>query len=322
MQKISIIVPIYNVAPYLEQCLNSLFRQTIATDIEYLLIDDASTDNSLAIARNMAAQHPELNITIITNSTNRGLASTRIIGINNAKGEYLMCVDSDDWIEPDMAETLLQAATNTNADIVSSPFFSNHNKHQEVMAFASNTMAIDINRAPINVQYFSLCNKLILRRLIVDNNLFAIDKRNCWEDLSVTCRALALAKRNTVVNIPLYHYRVNPISLTHQNHKKRLADHLFYADMLNEWFQQQGQDFNNKYSRFLLHLKFSAKIKMLRGETLEITRWKNTYPEVNRHITHATSTLAMHYRIAFWLLAHCPASIAIAAARLLGKNAQ
>ncbi|MGN0214535.1 MAG: glycosyltransferase family 2 protein [Muribaculaceae bacterium] len=319
---VSIITPVYNTEQYLEQCLQSLFAQTIAPNIEYIFVNDASTDSSPKILNTAVQQHNNLNISIVTNPTNQGSAYTRNIGIQRAQGQYLMFVDSDDWIEPDMAETLLQAATNTNADIVSSPFFSNHNKHQEVMAFASNTMAIDINRAPINVLHFSLWSKLIRRNLIIDNLIYATHRHDCWEDLSVTCRALALAKRNIVVNLPLYHYRVNPDSLTHQNHKKRLADHLFYADMLNEWFKQQGKSFSLSYQPFLLRLKFTAKIKMLRGTPIEITRWKNTYPETNKQICKASRTLALHYRIAFWLLAHCPTSIAIAVARLVGLKAE
>ncbi len=318
---ISIITPVYNTEQFLGQCLQSLFAQTIAQQIEYIFIDDASTDNCPGMLKSAAEQHSNLNIRVVTNTHNQGSAASRNTGIQLARGKYLMFIDSDDWIEPDMAETLLHAATSNNADVVASPFFINNGNNQQVMRFAGSCLKIDINHAPINVLHFSLCNKLTRRSLIVDNHLLAQDHRNCWEDLSTCCRVLALARRNIVVNIPLYHYRVNLESLSHQNHKKRLDDHLYYALHIDEWFRSHGDDFYNKHHSFLLHLKFAAKIKMLRGEPIEITRWKSTFAEVNSHIIKATQTLALPYRIAFILLAICPTPLAIAAARLLRRKA-
>ena len=318
---ITLIAPIYNAADYLAQCLQSLFAQTIAQQIEYILIDDASTDCSLQVLNDAVKQHTNLNIRVVINPTNQASAATRNAALRMAHGTYVMFVDSDDWIEPDMAETLLHAATSNNADVVASPFFFNFWNKQQAMRFAGACLKIDINHAPINVLHFSLCNKLTRRSLIVDNHLLAQDHRNGWEDLSTCCRVLALARRNIVVNIPLYHYRVNPDSQTHQNHKKRLDDHLFYALHIDEWFRSHGDDFYNKHHSFLLHLKFAAKIKMLRGEPIEITRWKSTFAEVNSLIIKATQTIALPYRIAFILLAICPTPLAIAAARLLRRKA-
>lgn len=318
---ITLITPVYNTERFLAQCLQSLFAQTIAQQIEYIFIDDASTDNCPRMLKSAAEQHGNLNIRVVTNTHNQGSAASRNSGIRLAHGKYVMFVDSDDWIEPDMAETLLHTATTNNADVVATPFYINSEHSQRVITFAGSLMKIDINHAPIDVLYFALWNKLTRRSLIVDNGLFATDHRNCWEDLAVCCRALALARRNMVVNIPLYHYRVNPNSQTHQNHKKRLDDHMFYARHIDEWFRSHGDDFYNKHHSFLLHLKFAAKIKMLRGEPIEITRWKSTFAEVNSHIIKATQTLALPYRIAFILLAICPTPLAIAAARLLRRKA-
>ncbi len=318
---ITLIAPIHNAADYLAQCLQSLFAQTIAQQIEYILIDDASTDCSLQVLNDAVKQHTDLNIRFVINPTNQGSAATRNAALRMAHGKYVMFVDSDDWIEPDMAETLLHAATTGNADVVATPFFINSDGSQTVMSFAGSPMKIDINHAPIDVLHFSLCNKLTRRSLIVDNGLFAVGNHNCWEDLAVCCRALALARRNMVVNIPLYHYRVNPNSQTHQNHKKRLDDHMFYARHIDEWFRSQGKEFHNKHRSFLLHLKFAAKIKMLRGEPLEITRWKTTFPEVNSNIVKASQNIALHHRVAFVLLALCPTSLALAAARLIRRTA-
>ena len=317
---ISAIVPIYNAEAYLPHCLDTLFGQTIAQDIEYIFIDDASTDASMNILREAVAKHINLDIKCITHPKNMGLAVARRTGIENSSGKYLMCLDSDDYFEPNMAELLLKSAAESAADIVMSSFFMSFESHEEPQRFA--TSKADINEMPISVAYFTLCGKLIRRSLIIDNNLFAEPGINCWEDLSITSRAMALTDRIAMLNTPLYHYRQNSASLTHSGHKKRLADQIFYADYLKRWFKAQGADFYNKHISFLERMQFSAKIKMLRGDVIEVTRWKNTYPFSCSKIIALSSQFGICYRIAFLALNACPTRLAIAVAKMLGKKAE
>ena len=111
---ISIIVPVYNTEPYLPQCLDSILAQTY-TDLEILLIDDGSTDRCGEICNQYAARDPRIRV---FHTENRGLSAARNLGLDQAKGDYIGFVDSDDWIEPDMYEVLLQKAEETKADIV------------------------------------------------------------------------------------------------------------------------------------------------------------------------------------------------------------
>ena len=317
---ISAIVPIYNVEAYLPHCLDTLFGQTIAHDIEYIFIDDASTDASMNILREAVAKRSDLDVVILSNKTNQGSSTTRNTAFHRASGEYIMCLDSDDYFEPNMAELLLKSATKSAADIVMSSFFMSFESHEEPQRFA--TSKADINEMPISVAYFSIWGKLIRRRLIIDNNLFAEPGINCWEDLSITSRAMALTDRIAMLNTPLYHYRQNSASLTHSGHKKRLADQIFYADYLKRWFKAQGADFYNKHIPFLERMQFSAKIKMLRGDVIEVTRWKNTYPFSCSKIIALSSQFGICYRIAFLALNACPTRLAIAVAKMLGKKAE
>lgn len=320
---ISIIIPVYNTSKFLKECIDSLFSQTIAQRIQYVFINDASTDCSLQLLQKYKAKHPFLNIVVISNQKNSGLATTRNTGIKHAEGKYLMFVDSDDWIEPNMAETLLNEAITYDADIVTSAFYINTPTEQQVMLYNESERELDINSAPNDVLHFSLCNKIILRSLIVDNKLSACDSVNCWEDLSVTSRAIALAKRNVILNTPLYHYRKSgQESLSSANHKAILRDHLKYVDFLEEWFTKQGDDLHNKHIDFLQRLKFVAKIKMLRGDVVEISRWKNTYPDTNRMITKVAKQYSAAARLAFWAAAICPTPVVKLIASLIGKRAE
>lgn len=112
--KISIILPVYNVAPYLSRCLDSLVGQTLR-DIEIIAINDCSSDDSLAILQAYATV--DKRITILNNKINLKLAGTRNVGLEKAQGEYISFIDSDDYIELDFLEKLYLLAKCEDADI-------------------------------------------------------------------------------------------------------------------------------------------------------------------------------------------------------------
>ena len=116
MPAISVIVPIYNVEPYLSQCLDSIISQTLA-DIEIICVNDGSTDNSLQILQKYAAQDNRIKI---INQPNQGLSAARNSGIDVATGEFIGFVDSDDYIAPDFYETLYTVAKKYKANIAAS----------------------------------------------------------------------------------------------------------------------------------------------------------------------------------------------------------
>lgn len=110
---ISVIVPVYNVEKYLRKCVESILNQTY-TDLEVILVDDGSTDNCPQICDGLAALDSRIRV---VHKSNGGLSSARNAGIDIAKGEYVGFVDSDDTINPQMYERMLQAMSATNADI-------------------------------------------------------------------------------------------------------------------------------------------------------------------------------------------------------------
>lgn len=114
MPKISVIVPVFNVEIYLDQCIQSLINQTLI-DIEIICIDDCSTDNGYKILQKYAKL--DSRIRIIRNKKNSGLATSRNNGLKIAKSPYLMFCDSDDWYEPNMCEHMLDLITKNKADI-------------------------------------------------------------------------------------------------------------------------------------------------------------------------------------------------------------
>lgn len=103
--KVSIIVPIYGVEKYIERCARSLFEQSFK-DIEYIFVNDCTTDASMSILASVIRDYPGYNIHIINKKTNEGLPQARKTGVIASTGEYIMHVDSDDWLEPKAIEKL------------------------------------------------------------------------------------------------------------------------------------------------------------------------------------------------------------------------
>ena len=115
MIKVSVVVPAYNMENYIHQCMNSLLKQTLE-EIEFLIVDDGSKDNTLEILKEYEAKYPEK--VRVFHKENGGQSSARNLALQHAKGEYLGFVDSDDWTDPKMFEVMYQKAKADDADIV------------------------------------------------------------------------------------------------------------------------------------------------------------------------------------------------------------
>ena len=116
---VSVLVPVYNVSKYIERCAHSLFQQTF-DDIEYVFVNDCSPDDSIKKLQKVIEQYPnrKKRVQIIHHDKNRGASVSRNTCLENSTGKYIQFIDSDDWIESDMIETMYNKAETESADIV------------------------------------------------------------------------------------------------------------------------------------------------------------------------------------------------------------
>lgn len=206
--KLSIIIPVYNSEAFLEKCLTSLLRQTMS-NFEILLINDGSTDNSLFICENFAAN--DTRVKVFTQS-NAGQSKARNVGLDNARGEYITFVDSDDWVDRDYYQRLLETAQKYDADVVcgsiirerkySRKFRINY-QDEEVYIFPQ--QKIDAAKVP------DMCyvwNKVYKKSFLDSINLRFIEGM-FFEDVDFVTRAVYFS--NKIVTVPgtYYHYWTN-----------------------------------------------------------------------------------------------------------------
>lgn len=212
--KISIIVPVYNTSKYLKKCLNSIIKQSLKA-IEIICINDGSTDESLKILE----EYTELDdrIKIIT-QTNKGLSSARNRGIEIARGEYILHIDSDDWIDKGYFEKVYLAAKENNADIVITDFYYS-TLGRETYA-KDNTLKKEIDKIECINNIFLLAgkptvwNKLIRTELYKKNKIRHPLNINLGEDLATIPLLIYNSNKIIKINEAYYHYVYNDNSIT------------------------------------------------------------------------------------------------------------
>ena len=229
MIKISIIVPVYNVEKYISRCLNSLINQTL-DDIEIICVNDCSVDNSFQIVKEYAAR--DSRFVLIEHETNQGLGSARNSGIGIASGEYIIFIDSDDYIDTDYCEKLYNTAKKYDADIVVTNLLKHKKRYNRYnVFFKSIKEAIDlsdkINICKDNKQRFFNATNKIFRNDFLKYNKILFQVGCYFEDVMFTVKSIFLA--NKIVSCPevAYHYMENPSSIVKSKNsvEKKKRDH-------------------------------------------------------------------------------------------------
>ena len=241
MVKVSVIVPIYNVSKYLNQCLTSLAAQTLEQDMfQVILIDDGSTDDSGEIANYFAKKYSNFEV---YHTLNQGVSLSRKLGVKKAKGEYIGFVDGDDFCDTNMFKELLEKAESNELDIVACRNYSFTEKgvedcittslyddkiaetYQEVFKGVITCTIIDGTESVV------LWNKLYKRKLFDE---YVIDFGNdILEDYLINMQCLKHTERFMQISKPLYYYRISANSLS-RSFKPEIFDRLLEVQSKKE----------------------------------------------------------------------------------------
>lgn len=204
--KISVVVPVYNSAPYLEQCLGSILAQTY-TNLEVVAVNDGSTDDSLKILHDLAEKDSRV---VIISQNNSGVSSARNAGLQIATGEWISFIDSDDELEPDMYETLMDLTRKHEADIVHCGYkrICLDGTQKDVRGTGELIIqgSTEASRCMLTGKYFScgLWNKLYRRELFED--VWFDTNLRINEDILVNVQVFCRAKTIVFLDVPKYHY--------------------------------------------------------------------------------------------------------------------
>lgn len=224
MAKVSIIIPVYNPAQYLIKCLESVCGQTLR-DIEIILINDCSTDGSLLLLQEYAKR--DNRIKLIDLKENKGAAVARNIGIENASGEYLGFVDSDDFIDLNFYERLYEKASRTEADAVKGNIIMYHPQTNSTVLESWIDINYLVKKHKANFCYF-FTSAIYKSSLIKENSVNFLEGLIHFEDPYFTIKAALFYQKLEVIDDVFYYYVNNQDSSSRKkfttNHIESLID--------------------------------------------------------------------------------------------------
>lgn len=287
--KVSILIPAYNAAAFLPKCLDSVLNQTYQ-DLQVVIVDDGSKDKTLEVCHKYAEKDSRIEV---YHQVNQGVAATRNHLLEKVKGDYVLFVDADDWIELDMVEYLVSLATELDAEMVMCDRVINDAKPSVIEPKISILPQEEAIRDFIHHDYFvgALWNKLF-KKSVVEGLSF--HKDICYgEDALFTWDVLQRVKNVVASDKQLYHYYMNEESISHQSFgEKKLTGHKTWTILTKEveekWPQYTGL-VHGVFARSDMHLLQAAA--------------QSNYPK-DEHICELQRNVRKNYKFLKPLLKH------------------
>ena len=303
--KVSVILTIYNREKYIEKCVRSLLEQTL-DNIELVVVDDASTDSSLAILNNVLEEYPDRKpqVKLICLKTNAGRAVARQTGIDHVKGEYVIHVDSDDWVDSDMLELLYSKAKETDADIVGCNVTHEYGTKQRIFKQSySGDVEEDIRRLLNGKLFPSLCTSLTRTSIIRENGITFPQGLDTGEDLLFNLQLYLHANKVVGIENASYHYRHTEDSGSFQHTEKSIKSVIEVARRTEALMRETGN--YEKYEQEILFRKFSMKCALVTDfKNKDYNKeWLNLFPETHSYIWKYKQ-FSRKRRVELWLAAH------------------
>lgn len=258
--KVTIGVPVYGVERYIERCARSLFEQTY-TDIEYIFVDDCSPDKSIDILRQVIEEYPfrEDQIHIVRHVRNRGLAAARNTAVEEATGEFITWVDSDDYVEHNMVESLLNMQQEAHSDIVSCDAIFHFPDYDLKCSQVDSLDSKDLTLKTLSGRTLvSIWGRLIRLSIYKQYDIKALEGYNMGEDYQVIPILLYFAKKVSVLHIPLYHYNCTDLNTYTGSFSEQKSRQVYKAvSLLNSFFRDKGEEYISaiEYAYTLLLIK-------------------------------------------------------------------
>ncbi len=290
----------YNAASFIEKCLISLFTQTKTNGVEYILVDDCSSDNSISIAKEIISRHSEISATIFKHDHNQGVAKARDTGFKSAVGEYILHLDSDDWFESTMLEELFNKAKDEDSDIVVCDFWWDYRSHKNYSSQETpNNNVEGLNDLLLGKNFTVLWNKLFKRTLITDNNIYFEPGINLGEDSLFCFKSFFLAKKISYIRCAHVHYMQNENSIS-QTKEKYIHQYISVVQKTIEFLEDNNATkiFKSGINKQKLFCKMSG-LALLQGERRN--EFIDIYHEVDSQIFK--SEYSFVYRLLIFLSA-------------------
>lgn len=244
--KVSIVIPVYNIAEYIEKCVESVTTQSYQ-NLEIILVDDGSTDESPILCDNLAKTDARIRV---IHQKNGGLSVARNEGLAVATGDYVVFVDGDDYLTPISVEQLLVAVLTQDCPIGVGCFTSDAADLDTVVLEDSFSLGAreSIREILTERQFFTCAWGKIYRRDLFETILFPAGL--IYEDYAVVGRLFDAAKKVAFTGAKLYYYRYTPTGITKSSFKKKHMDYFTVTDRVGEFIGQKYPELRADFERY------------------------------------------------------------------------
>ena len=281
--KVSILVPFYKVEKYVGRCVDSLFSQTYK-NLEYIFVNDCTPDKSMDVINEHIKKYGVAEkCKMIIHETNQGISASRNDCLDNMTGDYFLFIDSDDYIDKDMVELLVEAAVKENADISGCGYIEEYADHRVERPQRYTNDHDEMMRAITLLTIKGVMWKLLVRSTIVTehrNEVRFIPDRNMVDDYLFCCQIFYYAQRFAGVDRCMYHWiQYNPNNYTHTT--------IFAVESQAAAIRKVEEFYNEKgvidiVSDELRKRKFISKLPLLLDKNcIDVKRWRSLFPESN-----------------------------------------
>lgn len=281
--KVSILVPFYKVENYVGRCVDSLFTQTY-DNIEYVFVNDRTPDRSMEVINEKIEEYGmSSKCKIIIHEQNQGISASRNDCLDNMTGDFFLFIDSDDYIDNDMVEMLVEAALKENADISGCGYIEEYADHSVKHPQKYTNNHDEMMRAITLLTIKGVMWKLLVRSTIVTEHRaevrFVLD-RNMVDDYLFCCQIFYYAKRFAGVDRCMYHWiQYNPNNYTHTT-VFAVESQAAAIRKAEEFYREKGV--HEIVEKSLLQRKFVSKLPLLLDKSCrDVRRWRNLFPECN-----------------------------------------
>ena len=294
MPTVSFIVPVYNTEKYLIKCLDSIISQTFS-DFECLIIENGSSDSSGSICDDYAEKDSRIKV---VHQEGKGVSFARNTGLNMASGQWVIFVDSDDWIEPDLVETALKTAKDHHSDIIQWNYISEGGKK------IKKTQCLQVGKFVVSSDkelpgWFAMIWSRMYSRIIIEKNNIRFDTDLFFgEDGLFSIQALSSAKSVWNTDKALYHYVDRTDSVINTMDIRAVNNKILAAKKIEEYLKQQGKE--KLFNKAILQKKRGARDSLLFDLSVpDIKRWRKTFPEINRSLINFQDKKTVLYACLF-----------------------
>ena len=281
--KVSILVPFYKVENYVGRCVESLFTQTYK-NIEYVFVNDCTPDGSMEVINEKIDKYGMNDkCKMIIHNQNQGISASRNDCLDNMTGDFFLFIDSDDYIDKDMVELLVDAAIKEDADISGCGYIEEYADHSVEHPQIYTNNHDEMMRAITLLTIKGVMWKLLVRSTIVTEHkdeVRFIPDRNMVDDYLFCCQIFYYAKRFASVDRCMYHWiQYNPNNYTHTT-VFAVESQAAAIRKTEDFYREKGV--YDVVKTELIQRKFISKLPLLFDkECIDVVRWRNLFPESN-----------------------------------------